>query len=38
MSLRDRNINTNIGNVNIYPTEGNYWVTYTSQNLFDSYG
>ena len=36
--LRDGPFSTDIGIVNLHPSEGTHWVCYINENYFDSYG
>ena len=36
--LRDGPFESNIGVVNLHPSEGTHWVCYINENYFDSYG
>ena len=36
--LRDGTFSSDIGIVNLHPSEGTHWVCYTNENYFDSYG
>ena len=36
--LRDGLFESDIGIVNLHPSEGTHWVTYINENYFDSYG
>ena len=36
--LRDGSFKSDIGMVNIRPTNGTHWVCYIHENYFDSYG
>ena len=37
ISLRDEAFKTNIGILNLHPSEGTHWVLYINENYFDSY-
>ena len=36
--LRDGPFSSDIGILNLHPSEGTHWVTYMNENYFDSYG
>ena len=36
--MRDQELNSDSGIVNLHPTKGTHWVMYTNKNYFDSYG
>ena len=36
--LRDGHFSTDVGIVNLHPSEGTHWVCYIYENYFDSYG
>ena len=36
--LRDGDFESDIGIVNLHPSEGSHWVFYKNENYFDSYG
>ena len=36
--LRDGPLKSDIGIVNLHPSEGTHWVCYINENYFDSYG
>ena len=36
--LRDGPFKSDIGIVNLHPSEGTHWVCYINENYFDSYG
>ena len=36
--LRDGPFSSDIGIVNLHPTRGSHWVSYTHEHYFDSYG
>ena len=36
--LRDGPFSTDVGIVNLHPSEGTHWVCYINENYFDSYG
>ena len=38
MYLRDGPFSSDIGVVNLHPSEGTHWVCYINENFFDSYG
>ena len=38
MYLRDGPFESDIGIVNLHPSEGSHWVCYINENYFDSYG
>ena len=36
--LRDGSFSSDIGIVNLHPSQGSHWVCYINENYFDSYG